>query len=380
MPAPTLTDGTVTLRAHRESDVEGVLEQHGDPLTQRWTGVPVPYTTDDARRFVRDAMPGGWDLDVEWGFAIEADDHGTPRYAGTVSLRPQEPRGGPFRAEIAYGAHPWARGRGIVERALELLLDWGFAEHPDLQRVLWHARVGNWASRKVVWRLGFSCDATVQQAAALRGELVDTWVGSLHRDDARLPRNRWLDVPVLEGEQVRLRPQRDSDVPRIVEGCDDDETAYWLGLLPRPYTAEHAAAYLVDRAERIAGGTVLHWAVADPATDEVVGDLCLMDVGGVSGPEIGYWTHPDARGRGVMVEAVRLAVRHAFVDGEDGGLGQTKLRLVAAVDNTASRRVAERVGFREVGVERRATTCRDGSHDAVVYDLLPEDLRAAGIS
>ena len=39
---PTLTDGVVTLRAHRPDDVEGSMEQSRDPESQRWTTVPVP--------------------------------------------------------------------------------------------------------------------------------------------------------------------------------------------------------------------------------------------------------------------------------------------------------------------------------------------------
>ena len=59
------------------------------------------------------------------------DDDGTPRFAGTVSLR-NEREG---RAEVAFGAHPWARGRGVMVRALELLLAWGFEER-GLQTVV----------------------------------------------------------------------------------------------------------------------------------------------------------------------------------------------------------------------------------------------------
>src|SRR5690349_10284022 len=112
--APTLTDGVVTLRAHREDDIDAVQEQSTDPASVRWTRVPVPYTREHARQFVREAMPGGWATDQEWAFAFEAADHeGRSRYGGTVSLR----NNGPGRAEIAYGAHPWIRGRGLVERA-----------------------------------------------------------------------------------------------------------------------------------------------------------------------------------------------------------------------------------------------------------------------
>ncbi|MSZ78066.1 MAG: GNAT family N-acetyltransferase, partial [Actinobacteria bacterium] len=81
--APTLTDGVVTIRGHLPGDADGSFEQCQDPLSQRWTTVPVPYSRDDARVFVTEIMPGGWAEDTEWGFAIEVEG----RYAGTVSLR-----------------------------------------------------------------------------------------------------------------------------------------------------------------------------------------------------------------------------------------------------------------------------------------------------
>ena len=62
-------------------------------------------------------------------------------------------------------SHPWARGRGVMERALRLLLEWGFAER-DLQTVIWLARRGNWASRRLAWRLGFSFDGHAARLAA----------------------------------------------------------------------------------------------------------------------------------------------------------------------------------------------------------------------
>ncbi len=367
--APVLTDGTVTLRAHRDEDLEAILEQSNDPLSRTWTRVPVPYTREDARRFVREAMPGGWATDEEWGFALEAYDGAASRFAGTVSLRNQ----GEGRAEIAYGAHPWARGRGIVEAGLRLLLDWGFAER-DLDTVIWWAQEGNWASRKVAWRLGFSCDGVVRRWQGHRGELVDAWVGTLHRGEERAPRNAWLEVPRIHGQHIVLRRHRDDDAVRVLEACSDERTAYWLGLMPVPYTLGNAEAFLRTRSDPMARGVAVHWMVADPTTDLALGTVSLMDLGGHAGAEVGYWAHPDARGRGVMTEAVRLAVRHAFIDVVDGGLGLDKVRLVSAVDNSASRRIAAAVGFREVGTERRGTLCRDGRHDAVVYDLLPADL------
>jgi hypothetical protein len=63
--APTLTDGTVTIRPHRPGDVRGVLEQSQDPLSQQWTTIPVPYSLADAEAFVGRTNPRGWEQDTE---------------------------------------------------------------------------------------------------------------------------------------------------------------------------------------------------------------------------------------------------------------------------------------------------------------------------
>jgi RimJ/RimL family protein N-acetyltransferase len=154
---PLLTDGVVTLRAHRRDDVPAVLEQCTDPLSRQWTTVPVPYTREHAEGFVTELVPAGW-ADGRWAFAVEALDAGAPRFCGTVELR-REAEG---RAEIAYGAHPWARGRGIIRRALALLLDWGF-EVQGLRTVVWWANVGNWASGA---RRGGSASPASERSAA----------------------------------------------------------------------------------------------------------------------------------------------------------------------------------------------------------------------
>jgi RimJ/RimL family protein N-acetyltransferase len=376
VPVPTLTDGVVILRAHTDDDVPACYEQCQDPVSQAWTTVPIPYAMDDARRFVREIMPGGWASDQEWGFAVEAPDaDGTLRFAGTVSLRNEGER----RAEIAYGSHPWVRGTGHVERALRVLLDWGFRAEADggrgLETVIWWANDGNWASRKVAWRLGFSFAGTVRRWLPQRGRLTDAWVGSLLRDDERVPRTVWLDVPTIEGEQVRLRMHRPDDVDHMHEGATDPRTVYWLGRMPDPYSRDEAASFLAHRSAGMAAGTDLHWMLADPESDALLGTVSLMHIAeGMT--EVGYWAHPDARGRGLMTEAVRMACRHAVIDVEDGGLGLHRVYATVAVDNLASRHVLEAAGFSLIGTERRSVLVRDGMHDGAAYELLAEDLTA----
>lgn len=359
-PVPTLGDGTVTLRAHTEDDVEALVEQCVDPLTRRWTTVPLAYGRDDARRFVREIMPGAWEHGTEWGFAAEIEG----RYAATVVLRDE----GDSRAEIAFASHPWVRGTGGVHRALTLLLDWGFAER-GLTTVVWLANVGNWGSRKAAWRLGFTMEGTVRRHLVQRGELRDAWIATLLREDSREPTTRWLDTPVLGGDRVVLRPPQETDVPRIVEACSDELTQRWLGQLPAPYAVPDALAWLEACREGAASGGKVTWAVADPDDDRFLGSMGFFDIEPDCGGELGYLTHPDARGRGLTTEAALLASRYAL-----GPLGLPQLRASAAVGNATSRGVLERVGFLAWGTERRAARLRTGPASAMRYELTPAEL------
>lgn len=359
VPAPTLTDGTVTLRAHRPDDAQGSWEQCQDPLSQQWTTVPIPYAMDDAAHFVGEIMPRGWADDSEWGFAIEYDG----RYAGTVSLRNE----GQGRAEIAYGSHPAVRGTGAVERALRLLLEWGFAER-GLHTVVWWANRGNWASRKVAWRLGFSFEGELRRWLPQRGELRDAWVGTLLRDDPRTPSTPWLPCPVIEAHGVRLRPMTPADAPRIVEGCADPETQRWLGQLPAPYTLDDALTYVESRTAMLADGVGETWAVTEPGDDTLLGTIgWFHHTAGVE-CEIGYWTHPDARGRGVTKRAMAAATDHVLAT-----LGVQRVTCFAAAENAASRGVIEANGFRLYGVERLGAAVRDGRADLAMYDVLASE-------
>jgi RimJ/RimL family protein N-acetyltransferase len=93
-----------------------------------------------------------------------------------------------------------------------------------------------------------------------------------------------------------------------------------------------------------------------------VGNIALMDMLGVDPDhgEIGYWMHPDARGRGLASEASAMLVAHAL---DPAGLDRRRLVLYAAADNAASNAVAIAAGFTHYGTQRVAERLGDGSYD-----------------
>ena len=363
---PVLTDGTVTLRAHQRQDIPAMVEQCRDEQMQRWTTVPSPYHPRDARAFL-DSRPEAWRSGQELSFAIATGEG----YAGAMDLRPD----GSGAAEVAYGLHPAARRRGVMSRALRLALDWGFPVL-DLDVAHWRAEVGNWPSRRVAWAVGFRVEGTVRELLVHRDGRCDAWIGSLRRGEALAPAHPWYEPAILTGRGVRLRPHRDDDLAVIVEACNDETTRHWLVDIPVPYTESDARIHRESVLADHAGGSAIYWAVAD-ASDRMLAEIGLFGLrAGVSqAGEIGYWTHPGARCRGVMTEAVRLVARHALLPQEDGGLGLSRVQIRAATGNLPSQRVALNAGFQPTGRDRHAERLRDGSmDDDLRYDLVAADL------
>jgi len=364
---PTLTDGTVTLRAHTVDDLRPVYDVCQDPEMQRWTTIPVPYEWQHAEQYLTEFVPAGWRAGNSWAWAIEYQG----RYAGTLDLRPQDGNIG----EVGFAVAPWARGNGVMTRALKLAVSHSFEQGWD--RVTWRAYVGNWGSRRVAWKCGFRNLVTIPDGGVARGVRKDEWVASIARDDEPEPQGHWWTAPLIETDRVRLRAFRSTDAKRVAEACDDDRTQGWLAGLPKPYQLEDAEAFIESRQDNLATGEGVSWAIADPDTDDLLGCVSVFDLKNridKTMGEIGYWAHPDARGRGVMSAAVRAAIGHAFTPVEDGGLGRRRLVLFAAEGNTASQRVAEVNGFTRTGLERAASPARDGSfRNLHCFDLLKTD-------
>lgn len=80
---------------------------------------------------------------------------------------------------------------------------------------------------------------------------------------------------------------------------------------------------------------------------------------------IGYWLAAPAQGRGVMTRAVRALVDHAL-----GTWRLHRVEIRAAVDNTRSRAIPERLGFTQEGVAYEAERIGDRYTDQAVYAML----------
>jgi len=88
---------------------------------------------------------------------------------------------------------------------------------------------------------------------------------------------------------------------------------------------------------------------------------------------IGYWVDSSVAGRGVIPTALALAVDHAF---SAGGLHRVEVNI--RPENTPSRRVVEKLGFREEAYHPRYMHIDGAWRDHVGYALTSEEVLAEG--
>ena len=91
--------------------------------------------------------------------------------------------------------------------------------------------------------------------------------------------------------------------------------------------------------------------------------------GSLRAAHVGYWVDESLAGRGVIPSAVALACDHAWF-----GLGLHRVEVNIRPENVASRRVVEKLGFREEGLRPRYLHIDGQWRDHLVYVLNAEDV------
>ena len=155
----------------------------------------------------------------------------------------------------------------------------------------------------------------------------------------------------------RLRNLVPSDTEWITRACQDEEVQRWTKV-PRPYTREHAEAFIQNK-----NGELAAWAIIDSRSQEPVGMIGIHHViNGVA--SIGYWVAPWGRKSGAASTALRIIPTLARRIGN-----AHTLQATIAETNTASRRTAERAGFTLIG--NSPDSCPDGltSTTGLIYQI-----------
>jgi RimJ/RimL family protein N-acetyltransferase len=167
---------------------------------------------------------------------------------------------------------------------------------------------------------------------------------------------------------VRLRTWTAADAPAIVDGLRDGSAAYWIVDMPHPYGPAEAGDFLTRAERELRSAEYAHLAVADATTGRVLGAIGMNFRHDRQAGEIGYWTHPGERRRGIARRAVALVSGWAFEE-----LRLPRVELIIHPLNFESQVIASRSGFRREGLLRSYLEHRGLRNDYYSFARLPDD-------
>lgn len=173
----------------------------------------------------------------------------------------------------------------------------------------------------------------------------------------------------LAGARVALRPYRADEAPILESAWADAEWFAPKGTGPREL-AERVRER-IRRSGSFTEGVVIFAIESD---GRLVGEVqARQPVNGLPPGvfELGIELFDDAdRGQGLGADAAEAVTRHLFDDRQ-----AHRVQLTTDVDNTAMRRVAERLGFTFEGVLRSFMPGPDGPRDYAMYAITGHDAR-----
>ena len=184
---------------------------------------------------------------------------------------------------------------------------------------------------------------------------------------------------VLADGGVTLRPYRRGDARAWsqIRVANQKWLAPWESAPPGPWAEMNSArAYLYvyrDMKRAARRGESMPFAVC--LNDQLVGHLNLGNIvrRAFSSAYAGYWVDARVAGQGVIPTALALAVDHAF---GAGGLHRVEVNI--RPENAPSRRVVEKLGFREEAYHPRYMHIDGQWRDHLGYAMTHEDIAGEG--
>jgi ribosomal-protein-serine acetyltransferase len=166
---------------------------------------------------------------------------------------------------------------------------------------------------------------------------------------------------------IQLRRYQPDDVDAVYEAVMESkaELSPWMIWCHAGYSRQETVTWVEGRADAWERDEAWDFVIVD-SSGRFVGACGIhrLDLRNGVG-EIGYWVRTSATRQGIATAAVRQLCRWAV---DEAGLH--RLEILAAVENLASQRVAEKAGAVREGILRDRFLLPDRRHDAVLFAIL----------
>lgn len=170
-------------------------------------------------------------------------------------------------------------------------------------------------------------------------------------------------------EDLSLKVVEMRDAERIFELTDNsrEHLKAWLPWLDFTTELKDTQDFIKSGSSNFIEGKSLNTAILFKG--EIVGVAGFNNINPANKTAyIGYWIGKDYQGHGIMTRAAKALTDYAFAE-----LKLNKVEIRAAVENSKSRSIPERLGYVQEGTIRQAEWLYDHYVDHVVYGILAEE-------
>ena len=171
--------------------------------------------------------------------------------------------------------------------------------------------------------------------------------------------------------RLLLRPYELLDAAEMYDAVNTSraELSPWMDWCTPGYAIRDTRDWLKSLPAAWERRDIFGFGIFDAATNQFLGGCGLSHIQwDYKLGNLGYWVRSDRTRQGIATQAAIAVARFGIEI-----LSLRRIEIVVAVDNTASRRVAEKTGARFEGVLRNRIKIGDRNVDAAMYSLIPGD-------
>jgi ribosomal-protein-serine acetyltransferase len=177
---------------------------------------------------------------------------------------------------------------------------------------------------------------------------------------------------------ILIRPLAAEDVDALFGTVSSSLStlSQWLPWAKPGYARSDSATWIAHCQRAWNAASEYHFGVFEADSGRLLGGVGLNHVSAVRrSANLGYWVADDARGGGVAVAAAHLAAAWAFAH-----LGLQRIEILVQPENSASLRVAVKLGAVCEGIARNGIIVDGEPHEAIVHSLIPGDIASIDLA
>lgn len=179
-PFPTLESQRLLLRQITPADVDQVYSIRSDAATMKYIPRPLAKNKQDALDHIQAITKGLEESEsIAWAITFKDDD----RLVGIICLLRMQLKN--FRTEMGYVLHPNYHGKGIMDEAVKLVINYAFnvLKFHSIEAVI---DPDNLASEKVLLKNNFVKEGHLKENEFYEGRFLDTIIYSLLNNSSGL--------------------------------------------------------------------------------------------------------------------------------------------------------------------------------------------------